>query len=437
MFGRLKYMYNQEFIVNLTGRRDGSSNFGPGRQFGTFGSAGAGWIFTQEKALKRTLPFLSFGKLYGSYGTSGSDGVAAYQYQALWNPQTYVGTFQGIRPDMPQNLYNPDYSWATKRSLNIALDLGFIHDRVLFNTTYYRDREGNQLTGYPLPVITGFGSVLENSPADVQNKGWEFSVNSTNIKTKHFTWVTRFNISWNRNKLLSFPNLESSSYAETYEIGKPTSLVFGYKYKDVNPTTGDFEFYTAKGQVTSTPEYGLPAQGGDYVPIADREVKYMGGFGNTFTYKQFSLYVFIQFSDQTAPNWLYTAYDNYAPGFTMINQPTVILGHYWTGPGDTHATLQRLMTSYSSAAFESAANFGESSGAFGDDTYARVKTVALSYALPDNIMKRWHMRGARIFCNVQNLLTVTNYKVADPETFSDFTAFPIQRTVSFGLNCNF
>ncbi len=436
-FGRVKYMYNQEFIVNLTGRRDGSSNFGPGRQFGSFGSAGAGWIFTQEKALKSTLPFLSFGKIYGSYGTSGSDGVAAYQYQALWNPQSNVNTFQGVRPDMPQNLYNPDYSWAEKRSLNIALDLGFIHDRVLLNATYYRDREGNQLTGYPLPVITGFGSVLENSPADVQNKGWEFSVNSTNIKTKHFTWVTRFNISWNRNKLLSFPNLESSSYAETYEIGKPTSMIFGYKYKDVNPTTGDFEFYTAKGQVTATPEYGLPATGGDEVPIADREIKYMGGFGNTFTYKQFSLYVFIQFSDQTAPNWLYTAYEQYAPGFTNINQPTYVLGRYWTGPGDTHATLQRLMTSYSSAAFESANYFGGSSGAYSDDTYARVKTVALSYALPDPLMKRWHMRGARIFCNVQNLLTVTNYKVADPETFSDYTAFPIQRTVALGLNCNF
>jgi TonB-dependent starch-binding outer membrane protein SusC len=436
-FGRVKYMYNQEFIVNLTGRRDGSSNFGPGRQFGSFGSAGAGWIFTQEKVLRKTLPFLSFGKVYGSYGTSGSDGVGPYQYQALWNPQTYINTFQGIRANMPQNLYNPDYSWATKRSLNIALDLGFIHDRILLNSTWYRDREGDQLSGYPLPSQTGFGSVLENTAANVQNEGWEFSLSSTNIKTKNFTWVTRFNITWNRNKLLSYPNLESSSQAETYEIGKPTSLIFGYKYKDVNPTTGTYEFYTAKGQVTSTPEYGLPANGGDYVPIANREVKYMGGFGNTFTYKGFSLYVFIQFSSQTAPNWLYTASLNYAPGFTNINQPTYVLGRYWTGPGDTHATLQRLVTSYSSAAFESADYFASSSGVYGDDTYARLKTVALSYSLPDQLMKHWHIHGVRLFCNVQNLLTVTDYKVADPETFSDYTAFPIQRTVAFGLNCNF
>jgi TonB-linked SusC/RagA family outer membrane protein len=424
LFGRLKYMYNQEFIVNLTGRRDGSSNFGPGRQFGSFGSAGAGWIFTQEKALKKILPFLSFGKLYGSYGTSGSDGVAAYQYQALWTPITYVNTFQGARPNQPQNLYNPDYSWATKRSLNIALDLGFIHDRILINATYYRDREGNQLAGYPLPSQTGFSSVLENTPADVQNQGWEFSVNSTNI-------------SWNRNKLLSFPNLASSSYVNLYQIGKPTSAVFGYRYKDVNPTTGKFEFYTAKGQTTYSPSYGVAATGGDQVAIADREVKYLGGFGNTFTYKKLSLYVFVQFSSQTAPTWLSYAYLNYAPGFSMINQPTAILGHYWTGPGDTHATLQRLMSGYSSSAFGTASAFTQSSGAYSDDTYARLKTVALSYALPDDLLKHWHIRGVRVFCNVQNLLTVTDYKVADPEMFSNFTAFPIQRTVALGLNCNF
>lgn len=436
-FGRVKYMYNQEFILNLTGRRDGSSNFGPGRQFGSFGSIGTGWIYTQEKAVKQALPFLSFGKLSASYGTSGSDGVNPYQYQALYQSMSYIPSFQGIRPDQPQNLYNPNYSWALKKSLNIAMDLGFFHDRLLLNATFYRDREGNQLAGYPLAIQAGFPQVLQNTPATVQNKGWEFSFNSTNIKTKNFTWHTNFNISWNRNKLLSFPNLESSSYANIYQVGKATSVVYGYRYKGVNPTTGLFEFYDAKGQATTRPAYGLAAVGGDMIAIADREVKYMGGFGNTLTYKQLSLYIFVQFASQTAPSWLTTAYQGYTPGFPLINQPTVILGKYWTGPGDTRATMQRLATSYSSPASSTGGYYTSSNAAYVDDTYARVKTVALSYALPDDLVKHWHINSARIFCNVQNLLTITNYKVADPETFNDYTAFPIQRTVSFGLNCNF
>ncbi len=436
-FARLKYIYNQEFILSVGGRRDGSSNFGPGRQFGSFGSAGAGWIFTQEKPVTKALPFLSYGKLYGSYGTSGSDGIAPYSFQPFYKPNNYVPAVQGVQPSVPQNLYNPNYGWATKKSLNIALDLGFFHDRLLFNASFYRDREGDQLGGYPEPAQTGFSQVFENLPANVQNQGWEFSFTSSNVKGRDFTWKTNFNITFNRNKLLSFPNLAASPYADLYQIGKPTSIVFGYRYKDVNPATGQFEYLNAKNQLTSGPAYGLVAEGGDQVPIADREVKFMGGFGNTFTYKRISLYVFFQFSDQTAPNWMNTLYGSYTPGNEDINVPTAVLGHYWTGPGDTHATLQRLVTSFSSRYAISASSFTQSTGAYSNDTYVRLKTVALSYALPDNLLKSAHIHDLRIYCNAQNLLTFTNYKVADPETFSDYTGFPVQRIVAFGLNCNF
>jgi len=436
-FARLKYIYNQEFIVSLGGRRDGSSNFGPGRQFGSFGSVGAGWIFTQEKPVKKALPFLSYGKIYGSYGTSGSDGIAPYSFQPFYKPNNYIPAVQGIQPNVPQNLYNPDYGWATKRSLNIALDLGFFHDRILFNTTFYRDREGGQLGGYPQPIQTGFGQVLQNLPSSVQNQGWEFALTSTNIQGRDFTWKTNFNIAFNRNKLLGFPNLASSPYAQLYQIGKPTSIVFGYKYEGVNPATGEFQYLTAKGQLTSSPTYGLVADGGDQVPIADREVKYAGGFGNTFTYKRLSLYVFFQFSSQTAPNWMSTLYGSYTPGNANINMPAAVFGKYWTGPGDTHATLQRLVTSYSSQYARSASSFGLSSGAYSDDTYARLKTLSLSWSLPEKLLKGAHIHDLRIYCNAQNLLTFTNYKVADPETFNDYTTFPVQRIVAFGLNCNF
>jgi TonB-linked SusC/RagA family outer membrane protein len=434
-FARLKYVYDQKYILSLTGRRDGSSNFGPGHQFGDFGSVGAGWIFSEEKAFKKTLPFISFAKLSGSYGTSGSDGIASYQYQAFWAPLTYVPAFQNVKPNKPQNLYNPDYSWALKKSLNVALDLGFFHDRLLLNATYYRDREGNQLGGYPLPVIAGFTSVLENLPAVVQNKGWEFSFTSSNVKTKGFSWTTNFNIALNRNKLLSFPNLAASSYNQEYIIGKPTSIIFGYRYADVNPTTGLFEFYDQHGELTSKPKYGLASTGGDEVPIADREVKYMGGLGNTFSYKHVSLYAFFQFSSQTAPSYLSEVYGTYRPGTGVNNEPVAIASRYWKNPGD-HAALQRLGSSYASASNTAAGDFSSSTGVYGDDTYMRLKTLAISYDLPQAWMKRIHMRDCRIFLNAQNLLTFTNYKVSDPELFSDYTSFPIQRIVSVGLNIN-
>jgi TonB-linked SusC/RagA family outer membrane protein len=434
-FGRLKYVYDQKYIVSLTGRRDGSSYFGPGHQFGNFGSAGLGWIFSEERAFKSAIHFISFAKLSGNYGTTGSDGIASYKYQDFWQPVNNAAPVQGIHPNYPVNLYNPDYSWALKKSLNLALDLGFFHDRVLLNATFYRGRESSQLAGYPLPAQVGFPTVLENVNSTVQNQGWEFSLTSNNIKTKAVTWTTTFNISINRNKLISFPNLESSSYNSFYVVGKPTSVVMGSKFKGLNPTTGLFEYYTKDGHVTTNPTSGIAAAGGDYVPIADREVKFMGGFGNTLTYKHFSLYVFFQFSKQTAPNWLSTVYSSYAPGLRANNLP-VEAANYWKQPGD-QTPLQKLTSSYFTNTYTAAGNFGSSSGAFSDDTYMRLKTLSLSYTLPDATLRKLHIQDCRIYVNAQNLLTFTDYKVADPETFNDFTAFPLQRIVAFGLSFNF
>ena len=434
-FARLKYIYDQKYIIEATGNRDGSSNFGPGLQFGNFGSVGAGWIFSEEKAFKETLPFLSYGKLSGSYGTTGSDGIQAYQYQAFYQPLSNIPAFQGIKQSYPSNPYNPDYSWATKKSLNIGLDFGFFNNRLLLDATYYRDREGNQLVGYELPVQTGFTTVLENLNATIQNKGYEFSVTSSNIKTKNFTWTTNFNISFNRNKLLAFPNLASSSYAQQYVLGQPTSTIFGYRYKDVNPATGLFEFYDKNGNITSNPTLGTAATGGDEVPIANREVNFMGGFSNNFSYKHFSLYIFCQFSKQNAPNYLYQSYTFNALGSTA-NQPTAILNNYWKNPGD-NVQLQRLTSSFFSPAFTSGQDFDQSSGVYSKDTYLRVKTVALSYALPDAFLKKVHVQGASIYLNAQNLLTFTNYKVGDPEEPGSYTIVPIQRIIAFGLNLHF
>jgi TonB-linked SusC/RagA family outer membrane protein len=435
-FARINYIYDSEFIINLTGRRDGSSNFGPGRQFGNFGSVGAGWIFSEQKILKKTNSIFSYGKISGNYGTSGSDGVKAYLYQPLYESlASYIPTFQGIRPSSPVNLYNPFYGWASKKSLNLSLDLGFFDSRLLFNATYYRNRENNQLVNYPLAIQTGFGSVLGNLDATVQNKGLEFSVNSTNVKSKNFTWTTNFNISFNRNKLLAFPNLANSSYASYYEIGQPTSIIYGYNYKDVNPTTGLFEFYSKDGSVTSHPAYGPASVGGDQVRVGNLEVKYQGGFGNNFTYKQFSLYVFCQFSDQNAPNYLAQVYGSGQFGF-VGNQPLPVLGQYWQAPGDV-AQLQRPASSYNSVAIGSALNFSQSSAVYSNDTYLRVKTVALSYQLPADILKKAHIKGASVYVNGQNLLTFTNYKVGDPETPGYYTSFPVQRILAFGLNLKF
>jgi len=434
VYGRLGFVYDQKYIISLTGRRDGSSNFGPGRQFGNFGSAGLGWIFSEENGFKKALPFVSFGKLSANYGTSGSDGIAPYMYQAFWQPVTGVNPFQGIRPYKPLNLYNPDYSWDLKKTLNIALDFGFFHDRILLNGTWYQSRTGNQLTNYTLPSQTGFTSVLQNFNATVQNRGLEFSVISKNIDSKNLKWSTNFNININRNTLLAFPGLASSSYANYYAIGKSTSEVMGYRYKGVNPQSGVFEFYTAGGTPTYSPAYGVASQGGDEVPVADLAPKFTGGIGNNITYKNFSLFFFFQFAKQTGANYLASIYGAQSIPGTLTNEPLAILNH-WQKPGDI-SDIQKVTSTYGQAYF-GAFNFLQSSGAYSDASYIRLKTLSLAYNLPSVLLRKLSVKSCKFYINAQNLLTITGYKVGDPELPGGLFNFPLQRTLVCGLSFNF
>ena len=431
-FARLGYVYDRKYILQLSSRRDGSSNFGPGRQFGNFGSVGLGWIFSEENFFKDALPFISYGKLSGSYGTTGTDATAAYQFQQLFKTNSLIPNFQGINPLYIQNLFNPDYGWDTKKSLNVGLDFGLFADRVLLNVNYYRDRIGDQLVNYTLPSQTGFSSVLRNFNATVQNKGLEISISSKNITGKHFSWTTNINLSGNRNKLLAFPGLDMSSYGLQYTIGQSVNIVKGYRLKGVNPQTGIFEFYKTDGSATSSPVYGIPSQGGDYSQIANTDPRFIGGIGNNFSFKRFSLSFMFQFQDKQQPNYLKSLYSGSTPG-GLVNEPIAVLDQ-WTKPGDV-TSIQKLTSGYGEA-YLAAYYFTQSSGAYSNGTYIRLRTAALSYSLPAAFCKKAGLTDGRLYINAQNLLLITGYKVGDPE-LSDLFSFPIQRTIALGITLNF
>jgi TonB-linked SusC/RagA family outer membrane protein len=426
-FGRIGYIWDQKYILSLTGRRDGSSNFGPGRKFGNFGAAGLGWIFSEEQPIKTLLPFLSFGKLSGSYGTSGTDAVGPYQYQTFWEAD-FDATFQGTRGYHPSNLYNPDYSWELKKTINTSLDLGFLNDRIMLNTTWYQSRTSNQLINATIPNQTGQASVTENSPATIQNRGLEFTLSTTNIKTNNFKWTTSFNISRNRNKLLKFPDLSTSSYAGTYEVGKPVTSFLVYRYKGVNPETGIFEFYTKSGEVTSGPALTDKELVGDLTP------EFFGGLGNVIGYKNVSLSFMFQFSKGTTRNWLAALYSQSVVPGQMMNLPVEALAR-WQKAGDI-AELQRFTTNSSALFNAPTRNFINSTGAYTESTYARLKMVSLSYSLPDRYLKRLSLKGLQFYVNAENLFVISNFKIGDPESVSSLFTQPLQRTIVGGLSLN-
>ncbi|TBX67581.1 SusC/RagA family TonB-linked outer membrane protein [Flavobacterium silvisoli] len=414
-FGRVNYNYNDKYIVNLTGRRDGSSRFGPGKQFAYFGAAGAAWVFTNETSLKNS-SWLSFGKLRASYGTTGNDQIGDYQYL-----NTYASSgqaYQGITGLEPTRLFNPEFGWEKSTKLEVALETGFLSDRIVLTTAFYRNRSSNQLVGVPLSGTTGFSSINANLDATVQNQGLEITVHTDNLRGKNLRWSTNVTIATARNKLISFPGLETSTYANTYVVGEPITIVKLYQYKGVNAQTGLFEFADLNGD-------GIINAAGDKHYVADLTPKYFGGFQNQLKYKNWDLDFLFQFVKQQTYN--------YTPGSangTFFNQSTDY-ANVWQQSGDM-AAYQMNTSGANSAAVTAFSRYTASDAIIVDGSYIRLKNIALTYTVP----LKYKTMNCKLTVQGQNVLTFTNYKGGDPE-FRATGFLPPLRVITGGVQLSF
>ena len=416
VFGRLYYNWDNKYLLNLSGRRDGSSRFGPGRQFANFGAAGIGWIVSNESLFTKLLPYCSFLKLRASYGSTGNDQIGDYQFLDAWRP-TY-NAYQGQTGLYPVRLNNPDYSWEINRKFEAATEMGFLKDRILLNISFYQSRSSNQLIGYSLPIQTGFNSVNKNFDAVVENKGWELSLVSKNFQQANLKWETSFNISITRNKLISFPGLESSSYASRYKEGKSLSIIQGFRYLGVDAATGVYKF----DDIDKDGNLSFP---NDYVVLGNIDPRFYGGLLNTLKYRNLELSFFLEFRKQKGRNHLYNQ-PSFIPG-RPFNQPAVMLER-WQQAGDISA-IQKFTAGFGDA--YTATGYLSSSGAiYSDASYIRGKNISLSYTLP-RIGKNKQL-SIKTFLLAQNLFTITSYKGADPET-QNLYALPPLKTITAGL----
>lgn len=426
LFLRANYVWENKYILDLNGRRDGSSRFGPSDQFGSFGSVGAAWIFSEENWLKKHLGLLSFGKLRSSYGTTGSDAVGDYQYLTRWSSNnTYA--YGNIQPLTPLQNANPYYHWQVNRKLETALDLGFFKDRVSISLAYYRNRCDNQLISFPTPALSGFTSVTANSPALVQNSGWEFILNTRIIDSKNFKWSLSFNTAANRNKLLAYPNLLQSPFAGTYKIGSPLYITWLFHSTGVDPQTGRFRFQDKNHDGTISYNFSHPGDNDD-VSVFDLTPKFIGGLGSSLNYKKIQLDLYFTIKKQKGRNAIDQG--NIFPG-SINNFPVTQLNGHWQKPGDI-ATSARFTTQPD----QTDINFAQSDGAYTDASYIRLSTLSLGYSLPDTWIKKVHLSGCSLFLHTNNLFVITRYKGIDPET-QNFGGLPPTKTMVGGISFNF
>ncbi|RKR80129.1 TonB-linked SusC/RagA family outer membrane protein [Mucilaginibacter gracilis] len=463
--GRINYNYNSKYYLTLSYRADGSSKFSEKNHWSYFPSGALAWRFKQESFLKDA-QWLSEGKLRLGYGKTGNNRVSDFPYlstSGVTPAKSYSFNNTYISSIIPLTIGNPDLKWETTDQYNVGIDAGFLNNRISLTADVYRKTTKNLLLNATLPTSTGYTSAFENV-GSVQNQGLELTLNTVNIDSKQFKWTSSINISFNQNKVLALANnQESMTTALAWDngwsaipgyiakVGQPLGLMYGYladgvyQYSDFNKTsTGT---YVLKDNVPTNGNTRTTIQPGDikykdingdgvvnasdYTIIGRSLPIHTGGFNNNFTYKNFDLNIFFQWSYgnniQDANNILFNAkggtyleaFASYADRWSPTNQNSTInrAGGYFGG--------------------------GYSSNTVQDGSYLRLKTASLGYNIPKKWLKRINVSSLRVYASGQNLLTWTNYTGLDPEVSTynsvltggfDYSAYPRARTIAFGVN---
>ncbi|MVN20463.1 SusC/RagA family TonB-linked outer membrane protein [Mucilaginibacter arboris] len=464
---RIAYNYNSLYYLTASYRADGSSKFSPQNHWSYFPSGALAWRFTQEKFLKDN-KIVSDGKLRLSYGKTGNNRVGDFSYLSTTTvapANSYSFNNAYVSSIIPLTVGNPNLKWETTDQYDAGLDLSFLNSRVSLTADVYRKITKNLLLNATLPTSTGYNTAFENI-GSVQNQGLELSINTTNITSREFKWTSNFNISFNQNKVLALANNQESlttaipwdngwtsipSYIA--KVGQPLGLMYGYLYngiyqysdfnisstgtyvlKDNVPTNGNTRTSIQPGDIKYKDINGDGVvNSSDYTVIGRSLPIHVGGFSNNFTYKNFDLNVFFQWSygnniqdvnefvfDGNGLNKVYLEqYASYADRWSPTNQgsPNYRTNGYFGG-GYSSRTVQ-------------------------DGSYLRLKTASLGYNIPKKMLARVKISSLRVYASGQNLWTWTKYTGLDPEVSTynsaltggfDYSSYPRPRTIAFGLN---
>ncbi|QQL49088.1 SusC/RagA family TonB-linked outer membrane protein [Mucilaginibacter ginkgonis] len=452
-FGRANYNYKQRYILSATLRSDGSSRFADGHRYGYFPAFSGAWVISDEAFMKGIQPVLSTLKLRGSWGKTGNNFVSDFASRTLIGSGFNYNQVAGLAPSQ---LGDANLTWEKTTSTDLALDFGFLQDRITVSIDAYYRKTNDLLASLPLAAQTGFTGYTTNV-GSLQNKGIEIDLTSVNIRKKDFTWTTNFNIAFNRNKILSLANNNTpyaSGFASWVEVGSSVGAFRGYQVAGIFQSQAEIDALnaaakTATGSSTATYQVATTAPGdikfadlnGDgVVTSADQKIlgtsqpQFTGGLNNSLRYKWLDLSFLWQFS---YGNKIYNNTRSFAEGMNTIYGQFASTLNRWT-PTNTNTDMPRAVYGDPNTNTRVSDRFLE------NGSYLRLKNVNLGFNLPQSVSDKLHVRKVRIFAAAQNLATITKYKGFDPEvsTFNstptsqgtDFLTVPQAKSFTFGVN---
>jgi len=431
-FGRLNYGFKDKYLVTFTGRVDGSSKFGDNHKFAFFPSAAVAWNASNEDFIKNSKT-VSHLKLRVSHGLTGNSEIAPYSSDPLLGSYTAIfnnARFSGVGTN---RLGNPDLKWEKTAQTDAGLELGLLENRISFEADWYYRKTTDMLLESPLPRSTGYPSLMKNI-GSMENKGIELTLHTINIKTQDFTWSTTFNISMNRNKVLSLatpapifsgnPNFLSNT--GIIQVGQPVGSFWGLVREGVwtdaeRDQAKKFSSYRGGKPILPGDLKYRDVNGDSAINDLDRMIigngnpKGWGSFNNSFSYKNFDLLIEIgyMYGNDVLNQTKHSGEDRTG----IANSFSSVLDYYQPGKNNNNTMIATTRDTRAGYVTNVDTRWVE------DGSFIRGKNLLVGYNFPATTLSKLRISKLRVTASVQNFFLKTKFSGNDPEVTTYSNAF--------------
>ncbi len=449
--GRANYSFDDKYLFTATLRRDGSSRFGERSRWGWFPSGSFAWRLSDENFMKG-VDWISDLKLRAGFGITGNQNIGNYSFASVLQTVQYNFNGQAVSAVVPLAIPNPGVRWEEVEQTNIGLDASLFNGRINLTMDAYVKNTNDMLVPMSVPISTGYSDIVVPSvnAGKVRNKGIELSITTQNTKGP-VEWNTSFNISYNKNKVVSLNDsvpLYTGSIGLNQNLsiqrsGFPVSSFYGFVTNGIFQSQKEVDDYAV--QVPGVDPFNRTSPGdikfrdlnndgriddADRTYIGNPSPRFIFAMNNSFAWNGFDLNIFLQ---GVKDNDIFNANRIYQEGVSVAqNQTTAVLDR-WTAAGTSNHFPRAIFNDPNK-------NTRVSDRFIEDGSYLRIKNVSLGYTLPADFTRKAKIQSARVYLSAQNLVTFTKYSGFDPEVPAsgiDNNVYPVTRTISGGINLLF
>jgi TonB-linked SusC/RagA family outer membrane protein len=434
---RMQYGYQSKYMITLTGRMDGSSVFGKNNKYAFFPSVALAWRVDQENFLAG-LDFISNLKLRASIGTIGNEAITPYTTLGLTENRSYTfgdgGVSVGYLPGL-NDFPNHDLKWESSKTSNLGLDLSVYKGRINATLDLYKVNTFNLLVTRQVPKATGYNRIWDNL-GETENRGFEAVISTHVVSKKDFNWTLDFTYSQNRNKIISISGLlddegnQVDDLANNWFIGKPINVYYDYKFDGIwqldddianshmpKSKPGTVKLLDVDGDTLLTPE-------GDRV-IIEKDPKWIGSLSSSVSYKGLRLSAELYFVQGVTRLNPYLYNYNYGGLVAVFNGVKL---DYWTPENPSNSYPRVYLDNATTSQYKSAF-------AYQDASFIRLRTLTLSYNIPNKWLANFKVSKLMVYATANNLITITDFQSYSPEVTP--AGYPDNRSFIAGVNLSF